>query len=260
MKISKLLIGLSVIASIALLVQFGLYLRSYQQVKNIQRLESYNYEIRDNIDQLLLNKETGYLRSDVSQDEFDAIHQGIQSLEEKGLATAQTTQKFNEVTRRFDAQDAVNSMYVENVLIEDTIRQDIPYVETLDLVRVNQVSDYYYDSPQDDFQHTINEIIDNSHTEFSQYEHAIEQFGLLENLPLESGYYEIIASVVSRAEEAYVYVHDERLVNDLNQRFQDYALRFVNQVYTDVPDVLNNAELQEAMSISPYIRRVLMNE
>lgn len=259
-KILKLLIGLSIVASLMLIVQFGLYLRSFQQVKNIQRQDSYNIQAKETMDQLYIDPSTGYLRADVSQDEFNRIQIAVEELEGAGLATEQILTYYSDLIQRFTVQDTVNSMFIETVLYEDTVKENVAYVESLDLAGVEDVMVYYYEAPYDDFQLTVNQIMDDTYLQFSQYDLAVKQLGILDNLPMQEGYYKVIATTLGKAEAAYTQVQDARLVNDLNERFQNYASQFLNHIQNQMIDLNTHSELQEAMAISPYLRRVLMNE
>lgn len=260
-KQAKILVSLACIILVAVIIQLSFFLYSQHQVKNINRQEAYAQGVTQQIDQYYVEQETGFIIEDMNEEDLVNIRSHLNDLEESEALGPKQIQAYNDLHRRYFARDEVNAMYVEPVITGGHVNSNVPYVENIDYYTLLETVDpYRFQETEDYFQETINLLIDDALTQTLNYETAITTLNNLKFIPVTDGYFEVIARGVKEAEEAYALVYNQTLLTKLNDAFQSYARELIEEINTSNIDVANHQELQSAMEISPYLKRLFVGE
>lgn len=258
---AKILVSFACIVLIAVIIQLGLFFYSQYQVKNIHRQEAYANEVYQQIDVFFVDRQSGFIVEDLTEDDLVNIQTFMSELEESMVLSPKQISAYNDLHRRYFARREVNSMYVEPVIIGELVKGNIPFIDNIEHSMLQQEAEpYRFEEPEDYYQETINLLIDDGLSQTLNYELALSKLNNLGFIPIELGYFEAIARGLKEAEEAYALVYNQTLVNKLNEAFQTYAISVVKAVNASDIDILNNQELKNAMEISPYLKRLFASE
>lgn len=256
-KQAKILVLLSCTILVAVIIQLSFFLYSQHQVKKIHRQEAYAQGVTHQIDQYYFDKETGFIIEDMNEDDLMSIRTHLSDLEEsEGLGPKQI-QAYNDLHRRYFARNEVNAMYIEPVITGGHVNSNVPYVENIEYYTLLEtIEPYRFQETEDYFQETINLLIDDALSQTLNYETAVTTLNNLKFIPVTEGYLEVIARGLKEAEEAYALVYNQTLLAKLNNAFQSYARVLIEEINASNIDVANLQEFQNAMEISPYLKRL----
>lgn len=260
-KMAKLLVLLAGIVFLAVIGQLGLYIHSHIQVNRIAKQEAYAQDIYQQIESMFINQESGFITKEMTEFDLLNIREDIDELGESVSLSPTLIGAYNDLQWRYFAQQEVNGMFSEAVIVDDIINSNVPYIEeiTHDYVQTN-VGLYRYSEVSDFFEETINLLIDDALSQTSYFDLASSKLDELKHIPIQAGHYQTIAQGMKEAEEAYGHVYNQTLQGKLNEAFQTYASEFIQTVNSTVQNIEDNQELQNAMEISPYIKRILIRE
>lgn len=257
-KRAKLLILFAGIVGFVGLIQLGFYLYSHNQVKNIQREKAYASEIYSQIDRLFVEPSEGFLIEDITWQDIEFVHGNIVELQKSVKPLPNLVSTYNDLNRRYSALSEINKIHDSPAIIGNKVVLETPFVKDLKSVTVNRLIDeYYIEEGNDDFQVSVNLILDGAKDQTVKYEKALFELEQLEHLPIEEGYYTIIARGMKDVEDIYSQIKNETFLSVLNEEITTYAVEFMNVVFSEVKDISKHSELKAAMEISPYIQRLL---
>ena len=249
-KVKVLVIAALVVILVAVLNLYT-FLESSSKTDRPTVTNNMSQTVQKKIADLYIDKETGFIQEDITEEYVESLRTEIDDLNESTLDKNVLNRQLDEIVHRVEAKEAVNGFYPEETpaIKANQVAENLSFKEGLTIEQVEEAKEKYYFvleeaeeatntvSAQveeveevetlDDFQTAINAHIDYALKGFDAYETAKKALDEVKALSIEDGKIGTIAQAMAKFESAIELVEASSAKDELTQAAADYVAGFI---------------------------------